>query len=208
MPHLIHEKTHFNLVIIDLAFQGIAWIAVTCTGLSWYLARTDHDSMWIKRLCPLPVDGNAAQSLTTSEETSLAFFAGTLLCLIGTATKLLSQHTLGYMYNSSLNLRPAHRLVTNGPYAFVRHPGYSGAVMSVIGLAMAHAAEPSYFTTCGIMRVGYARAVWTWIIWSGAWCISLVVRATKEDEMLAERFGVEWKHWKWNVSKRLIPWVI
>ena len=112
------------------------------------------------------------------------------------------------MYNSSLNLRPAHQLVTHGPYAYIRHPGYSGAILSIVGLVIAHTAEPSYFSVCGIMRVGYARAVWTWLIWSGAWCVSIMVRATKEENVLAERFGVEHKHWRWRVSGRFIPWII
>jgi protein-S-isoprenylcysteine O-methyltransferase Ste14 len=164
-------------------------------------------SPWLQRLCPLPSAGKATQSLDLSQQTSFTLFFGTLLCVIGAATKLCSQYALGYMYNSSLNLRPAHRLVSHGPYTYIRHPGYAGAIMSVLGLAITHKAEPSYFTACGIMRVGYSRAVWTWMIWSGTWCVSVIVRATKEDDVLSERFGVEYKHWKWKTSSRFVPWI-
>lgn len=209
---LCNVRKHFFVLslttLTTVVSQFLAWVAVACTGFSWYFSDTHHDSLWPNKLCPLPVDGDIRQSITSSGGTSLSFFVGVALCILGATTKALSQRTLGYLYNSSLNLRPAHRLVMDGPYGYVRHPGYSGAILSVIGLTLAHSAQPSYFTMCGIMKVGYARLVWTWIIWSGAWCLSLIVRATKEDKVLAERFGVEWKHWNWRVPKRFIPWIL
>ncbi|HXH56430.1 isoprenylcysteine carboxylmethyltransferase family protein [Iamia sp.] len=36
----------------------------------------------------------------------------------------------------SVAISPSHRVVAAGPYRYVRHPGYAGALLSLVGLAL------------------------------------------------------------------------
>ena len=46
-----------------------------------------------------------------------------------------------------------HRVVTDGPYAVVRHPGYAGSIVALIGLGLATANLLSIviFTAVGLL---------------------------------------------------------
>lgn len=35
-----------------------------------------------------------------------------------------------------MSIRNDHKLVTNGPYAWVRHPGYTGVLLTLVGQAI------------------------------------------------------------------------
>jgi protein-S-isoprenylcysteine O-methyltransferase Ste14 len=44
---------------------------------------------------------------------------------------------LGGEWSSSVTLKAGHRLIESGPYAFVRHPIYSGLLLAMVGTAIA-----------------------------------------------------------------------
>ena len=44
-------------------------------------------------------------------------------------------------------LRPAHKLVQGGPYAFIRHPMYSGTLLTAVGAAVLLCTPGSFFRT-------------------------------------------------------------
>ncbi len=62
---------------------------------------------------------------------------GVLLLFPGLALYLWGVRALGEMYNASssfgVRLNARHRLVTRGPFAFVRHPLYLGVLVAAIG---------------------------------------------------------------------------
>ena len=79
-------------------------------------------------------------------------------------------------------------LITYGPYAYVRHPFYSGFLSLAVGLAVA---LPIYETR---LLLVFTLAV-------------IVVYVPKEEESLAQQYKKEYLDYMEKVRHRLIPWI-
>jgi len=62
---------------------------------------------------------------------------GVGLCLAGFGFALWARMHLGRNWGMPMSLRQGHELVTSGPYAYVRHPIYSGIILALIGSVLA-----------------------------------------------------------------------
>jgi protein-S-isoprenylcysteine O-methyltransferase Ste14 len=110
--------------------------------------------------------------------------AGTVLGAFGAVLYLWGRSTLGEMYNVSsafgCELFTDHRLVTWGPYRFVRHPMYVGLFAAATGALLVY-------------------QVWTMVFviacLPGAW-----FKAQREDRLLAEQFGAQFQDYR-----RMVP---
>jgi protein-S-isoprenylcysteine O-methyltransferase Ste14 len=88
--------------------------------------------------------GHAAPGLLTSINRALAIHAGIAgqwlgagLCLAGLGFAIWARMYLGRNWGMPMSLRQGHELVTSGPYAYVRHPIYSGIMLAMIGSVLA-----------------------------------------------------------------------
>ena len=123
---------------------------------------------------PIPRDGSLAW-------VGLALFAaGALL----TAWAMRVQHG---SYTARLNVAVGQALVTTGPYAIVRNPGYLGNILSLLGLGLALSS-----------LVGLALAAVT--------IIGILVRIQREEKMLVAEFGDQF-HAYMQRTRRLFPFV-
>lgn len=78
-------------------------------------------------------------SLSTMQDEDrrpIPMVAGLLLILAGLIFSLWAQWVLGRNWVGGIALRKGHKLVTSGPYRFIRHPLYSGMLISAAGLAL------------------------------------------------------------------------
>ena len=95
--------------------------------------------------------------------------------------------TLGENFNASsgfgVRLHQAHRLVTNGPYNYIRHPMYMAVILVGWG---------------GLMLYRNWTMLLFTIIMHG-----LIVRAKREDQALSQTFGRQWELYK----KRVPGWI-
>lgn len=123
---------------------------------------------------PIPRDG-------------LVAFAGLLLFAVGILLMAAAMRSLGRLYTSYLGIQADHRLVTNGPYRFVRHPGYLGEMLSMFGIGLSMSS-----------LVGLALAVASMPL--------VLYRIPPEEEMLMARFGDEYREYT-KRSRHLIPLV-
>ena len=75
---------------------------------------------------------------------SLAFFTpslllawiGAALTALGIAVAIWARLYLGRNWSASPAMKEGHELVTTGPYAFVRHPIYSGIILATLGTGL------------------------------------------------------------------------
>ena len=113
----------------------------------------------------------------------VALALGALLYFPGLALYLWARLTLGEMYNVSSSmgaqLYADHRLVTHGPFAFVRHPMYLGVILaSVAGL--------------------FIYRTWT-LVFTTVTFLGLALRARREEQALAAEFGEQWEGYRQRV---------
>jgi protein-S-isoprenylcysteine O-methyltransferase Ste14 len=62
---------------------------------------------------------------------------GVALLLAGLGLHTWALRHLGAFYTRTLQIQDGQRVVTSGPYRFVRHPGYAGQIAGWIGVAVA-----------------------------------------------------------------------
>lgn len=102
---------------------------------------------------------------------------GLILFLGGTLLVLWARWTLGEMYgvstSSAVQLKRQHRLVQDGPYAYVRHPLYLGIWLIFLGVALIY-------------------RMWAPLLFFLLFLFSLYRRARREEAALAATFGEEW----------------
>jgi protein-S-isoprenylcysteine O-methyltransferase Ste14 len=112
--------------------------------------------------------------------------AGLVILLLGLLLRIWTRLTIGGMYSGYVKIRVHHILVTDGPYHFIRHPGYAGFVLMALGLA-----------------IGYSS-------WIGLAAIPLLLlpglayRMGVEERLLAGRFGEEYREYA-RKTRALIP---
>jgi protein-S-isoprenylcysteine O-methyltransferase Ste14 len=68
-------------------------------------------------------------------ETWIAW-GGIALTSLGVALAIWARYCLGQYWSSRVTLKEGHRVIRSGPYAFVRHPIYSGMLLAAIGTAV------------------------------------------------------------------------
>ncbi|KAF7977404.1 hypothetical protein HWV62_4037 [Athelia sp. TMB] len=138
------------------------------------------------------------------------FVIGWLFMTIGACLRLATYRALGILFTYELSIRADHKLVTNGPYNYVRHPSYTAILVIAIG-----------FYTCMLcpgalvgdwirgMQPGMQKALTVlWISMLASQAVMFAKRAEKEDAMLKSKFGGEWDDWAKRVPAKLVPFIL
>lgn len=108
------------------------------------------------------------RELRATQPLGLALFA------LGIVVRTWAIVSLGRMFTVDVAILEGHRLVTTGPYRWLRHPSYSGVLAAVLGL--------------GILS-GHAVAL---VLVTATALFALVRRIRVEERALAEAFGPAW----------------
>ena len=67
--------------------------------------------------------------------------------------------TLGRFFRISVLLQEDHRLITTGPYRFIRNPSYTGGILIITGVALAQGNYWSLLSAIGGTLIAYAWRV-------------------------------------------------
>ncbi len=112
-------------------------------------------------------------------------WGGVVLSLAALAWNSWAQIALGREYSRILRLREDRRLVTAGPYRWIRHPMYLGGSLFFLGVLL---------EACDAL-VAVA------MVFSAA---LLIARVPKEEAMMLEGFGQEYREYQGRTG-RLLP---
>ena len=137
------------------------------------------------------------------------YLLGWFLIMFSAVLRLSSYRTLGRYFTFELGIQKGHKLVTTGPYAYVRHPSYIGLPCASLGHALCHLTPGSWVWECTELTEGTLGMVLglLWVVVSAASLSAFLVRIKKEDEMLRKEFGKEWEEWAKRVRWKVIPWL-
>ncbi|KAF9467687.1 hypothetical protein BDZ94DRAFT_1210880 [Collybia nuda] len=131
---------------------------------------------------------------------------GALLSFFGGAVRLSCYRWMGKHFTFDVSIRDHHKLITTGPYGIVRHPGYTGALMNVLGLVCFHASPGSLLRESEVLGIGLGRVL------VGLMVVVMLVpvpflrhRMRMEDMALKQQFGQDWDEWAERVPYWLIP---
>jgi protein-S-isoprenylcysteine O-methyltransferase Ste14 len=61
---------------------------------------------------------------------------GIFITFVGAGIAIWARYTLGQYWSARVTLKMDHRIIRSGPYAYVRHPIYSGLLMAMAGTAL------------------------------------------------------------------------
>lgn len=90
---------------------------------------------------------------------SAAAATGLIMQACGLALRVWSMRTLGDFYTRTLRTTADQNIVDTGPYRMIRHPGYAGALLVWIGLALASRSAPATVLVAGLMGRAYQRRI-------------------------------------------------
>jgi protein-S-isoprenylcysteine O-methyltransferase Ste14 len=120
--------------------------------------------------------------------TPIAGLGADLLALAGLFVALWGRITLGQNWNLYPSFQENHELIESGPYAYVRHPMYSGLILMSLGTVIWYGA-----------RLGF--------IWFAACLLGTWFKLAQEEKILTAHFGAAYSNYKRRV-KALIPFLL
>lgn len=115
-------------------------------------------------------------------------WSGMAAMVAGLLLRWWSVHTLAHYFTVDITIQPGQELIRRGPYRRLRHPSYTGALLTVVGFGIA------------LGHLGAALAVIVPITAAFLWRIRI------EERMLAQAFPDAYPAYARDTS-RLIPFV-
>jgi protein-S-isoprenylcysteine O-methyltransferase Ste14 len=161
----------------SMSFWRLVWIAAI-VGLVATAGRNGGD-MWDK----LPKSWDWTWGYTPD-----IGFAADAIVALGLLITLWARFTLGTNWSGSVTFKENHELITSGPYAFVRHPIYTGLLTMLLGTVIitGHA-------------FGFAvLALGTVMLW---------LKSLDEERMMTKHFPDAYPPYKRRVAA-LIPFIL
>ena len=89
----------------------------------------------------------------------LPFWIGIALMLCGLAFRWYSIKVLGMFFTRDVATRPGQTVVETGPYRWIRHPSYSGALLMFLGTGLAMTNWASLLAVMLGVALGYGYRV-------------------------------------------------
>lgn len=111
---------------------------------------------------------------------------GVAMIVAGLAVRGWGMAVLGRYYTRTLRVLGGQHVVQDGPYRFIRHPGYAGSLLVWTGYCLGVGNWITFLAVAALMALAYS------------W------RIRSEERMLAEHFGEVYRQYQRRTS-RLLP---
>jgi protein-S-isoprenylcysteine O-methyltransferase Ste14 len=118
----------------------------------------------------------------------LIFGIGIAFVLGGVAFRWYAIYVLGKYFSVRLGIQPGQTVMKDGPYRWIRHPSYTGSLITMLGFGLAFTNWLCLVSVPLIVLIGYSY------------------RANVEERMLVTALGDPYREYMKN-TKRFIPFV-
>jgi protein-S-isoprenylcysteine O-methyltransferase Ste14 len=125
---------------------------------------------------------------TITQHRHAVFYAGLALMVGGVVLRQYAMAVLGKFHTMDVTTRAGQPIIENGPYRWVRHPSYAGALITVAGVLLCSTNYLS-LTTFVLVVAGYAY------------------RIRVEEQVLADDLGQPYRDYM-RRTKRLVPYLL
>jgi protein-S-isoprenylcysteine O-methyltransferase Ste14 len=118
-----------------------------------------------------------------------AFYLGIFLMFLGVAVRQWAIVVLGRFFSLTVQVAADHKVVDKGPYRLIRHPSYTGVLITFIGLGL---------------------AVQSWaalLVLLGVYTLSFGYRMRIEEKTLLSQLGNDYASYM-KRTKRLVPYLV
>lgn len=181
----------------------MTWATAGCTA-AVLLAKGHPSELSTTILRRLLLDGSAAERIKLTP----VVLAGTLLTIAGAGIRVTCFREMKRFFTFEVTVRDGHELCTSGPYSVVRHPSYTGWLLQSIGVTLWSCGAGSWARESGRLNTPAGRAAATIFIGLQAYiAFGMLLRCSKEDELLKGEFGASWNTWASKVPYRLVPFI-
>ena len=117
------------------------------------------------------------------------FIAGICLMMLGIFVREWAVTTLRGFFLFTVGVRQDQKVIKNGPYRLVRHPAYSGSILTMVGLGLATQSAVAVLIMAVVCGIAYGY------------------RIHVEEPALEKDLGEEYLQYM-SRTKRLIPFVL
>jgi protein-S-isoprenylcysteine O-methyltransferase Ste14 len=118
-----------------------------------------------------------------------AFYLGILLMFLGVLVRQWAIAILGRFFSLTVQIVEDHKVVEKGPYRLVRHPSYTGVLITFIGLGLAVQSGGALLVLLVVFGVSFGY------------------RMLVEERTLLSELGPDYASYM-KRTKRLIPFLI
>jgi protein-S-isoprenylcysteine O-methyltransferase Ste14 len=100
-------------------------------------------------------------------------YVGIALSFLGAGISIWARYCIGEYWSARVTLKEDHQLIRSGPYAYVRHPIYTGMLIACLGTALV-VGEWRGVLAVGLLLAAHSR------------------KALREEAMLTRAFGEQY----------------
>jgi len=167
LNRLLRSK-NINAKVLDRNSLNLIWIAIVV-------------SMTMGILC-------AIYWAVPLVHSNVLLYIGSILIVIGMSIRFIAIRTLGKFFTVNLAIHADQSLIETGLYKYIRHPSYTGSLLSFVGFSL----SLNNWLSLIIIFVPIL--------------VTFINRINIEETLLFKEFGSGYEDYK-KRTKRLIPWI-
>ncbi len=173
------------LALVSALWVGLEIVVAIVTGGTSAKDRGSFRLLWVLLVAGIFTASSLKRVLPMPDRDAM-FWLGIGLIFIGIVIRTAAILTLRRYFTVQVTIQDSHELVDRGLYRFLRHPSYTGALVSLIGLGFAFGSWLSLAVIVAAALIGFAY------------------RIRVEEEALVGHFGDRYRSYAAR-TKRLVP---
>jgi protein-S-isoprenylcysteine O-methyltransferase Ste14 len=173
------------LALVSVVWVGLEIVVAIVTGGTSSKDRWSFRVLWALLVVGI-FTASALKSNLRMPDSEAMFWVGIALILIGIAIRAAAILTLRRYFTVQVTIQDSHELIDRGLYRYLRHPSYTGALVSFIGLGFAFGSWVSLAIIVVAALIGFGY------------------RIRVEEQALVSHFGNRYREYAAR-TRRLIP---